>query len=46
MTKILPYSCEHAAQDDIYGRGNRLHNRVTKSENLWHCTVCKKERNA
>lgn len=44
MTKVLPCDCKHADQDDLYGRGNRLHNRVTKSEKTWRCTVCKKER--
>ena len=48
MTKILGCSCQHAAQDRLYGPGKRVHNFVTKkSDNTtttWRCTVCSTER--
>ena len=39
MTKILPCSCSHPYQDEIYGKGNRVHNWARKKE-AWRCTVC------
>jgi hypothetical protein len=46
-TKVLPCDCDHApkgvaGQDEIYGRGKRLHNRKNKAPSGWKCTVCGK----
>lgn len=38
-TKILPCFCKHGGQDEIYGKGMRLHNLAVKN-NGWRCTVC------
>ncbi len=36
---IRKCSCQHEAQDEIYGPGLRSHNRC---RNGWKCTVCDK----
>lgn len=48
-TKILSCDCEHAYQDELYGRGKRVHNLLGGSDRtspLWRCTVCQKKRQA
>lgn len=30
--------CKHEVQDELYGKGNRLH--VTDKKGVDHCTVC------
>jgi len=37
--------CDHAGQDAMYGKGNRVHNRCkpSNSEEWVRCTVCNKE---
>jgi hypothetical protein len=37
-TIILPCFCEHAAQDQLHGRNNRVHN--IAPDGLAYCTVC------
>ena len=47
MTTILSCTCTHAFQDQNYGKGKRLHNKVKqtdKTNRLWRCTICKKEK--
>jgi hypothetical protein len=40
-TVVLPCNCEHATQDEIYGKGRRLHNIApAKTGGLAYCTVC------
>jgi hypothetical protein len=44
-SKVLPCSCEHEYQDQIYGKKMRLHNAWGgRSFKGWRCTVCEKER--
>ena len=40
--KILRCACNHLFQDEIYGKGRRLHNphKVGASLIGYHCTVC------
>jgi hypothetical protein len=38
-TKALTCSCKHDVQDEIYGKGRRLHNFAEKKD-LFRCTVC------
>jgi len=38
-TSIRPCTCQHSAQNTIYGKGLRLHNEAPK-KNGWVCTVC------
>ena len=41
-TQVAPCKCKHTAQDDFYGKGNRLWNwgdKVTQTGG-WRCTVC------
>ena len=38
-SKIMPCSCQHQSQDEIYGKGMRLWNRMGDSDN-YRCTVC------
>jgi hypothetical protein len=38
-TKIASCNCEHKAQDEIYGKGNRVFNKTYK-DNAGRCTVC------
>ena len=48
--KILPCHCEHPYQDQLYGRGMRVHTRTKKESGgrneaklvEWRCTVCRK----
>ena len=44
MTKIMPCTCTHAAQDRLHGAGGRVHNRYLKSDGGWRCTVCGNEK--
>jgi hypothetical protein len=37
---VLPCTCQHAAQDQFHGKGNRVHNWAKKNGG-WRCTVCK-----
>ena len=41
---ILPCSCKHEQQDEMYGKGNRVHNNASgkdsKTSDRWRCTVC------
>ena len=38
----LPCACEHPYQDATYGKGVRVHNRMTKTTGTYRCTVCSK----
>ena len=38
-TKIKKCTCNHAYQDERYGKGMRLHNETGK-DGEWRCTVC------
>jgi hypothetical protein len=41
MIKILPCSCKHDAQDQMYGKGQRVHNPCgAKNKGQVRCTVC------
>ena len=44
VARVLRCDCEHAGQDKLHGRRLRVHNKMTKAENTWRCTVCKKEK--
>lgn len=45
-TKVLRCTCKHEFQDERYGRGKRLHNKLAdKATYDWRCTVCANERN-
>jgi hypothetical protein len=37
--KIMACSCQHPGQDEIYGKGMRLWNRLGDSDS-YRCTVC------
>ncbi len=43
-TKILPCKCEHKFQDERYGKGKRVHNKMkggsAKDVPKHRCTVC------
>lgn len=42
-TKIQPCTCQHAFQDERYGKGNRVMNPLKKGDKQQHrCTVCGK----
>ena len=36
-TKIFSCKCKHEAQDELYGKNMRLHNKTTSQ---YRCTVC------
>jgi len=39
-------TCKHKDQDDMNGKGKRVHNPTTKAtgtKTVYRCTVCKKE---
>ncbi len=38
-TKVLPCTCSHRAQDEMYGKGKRVMNWAKKASG-WRCTVC------
>lgn len=38
-SKIMTCSCQHASQDELYGKGLRLWNRLGESDS-YRCTVC------
>lgn len=42
MTRPLKCTCKHEYQDERYGKGIRLHNRIKMGTpaNGWRCTVC------
>jgi hypothetical protein len=40
-TDVRPCDCTHDSQDQIYGRGKRLHNLTANGAN---CTVCGKKK--
>jgi len=43
-TRVMPCSCRHVNQDEMYGKGQRLHNGTLKTPGSvvpgWRCTVC------
>ena len=43
---ILFCTCQHKYQDQKYGQGNRVHNRVPRKglPDAYRCTVCERER--
>lgn len=45
---ILSCSCEHKVQDEVWGKGMRVHNPCHPKESIrrWRCTVCLNERYA
>lgn len=43
MTKIIRCVCDHKSQDKMYGRGNRVGNKMTGKLGYYRCTVCSKE---
>lgn len=42
MAKILKCSCEHEGQDAMYGKFNRVFNKMEATDK-YRCTVCGKE---
>ena len=42
MSKVMNCTCEHEAQDKIYGKNQRLFNEAGKDGNKYRCTVCGK----
>lgn len=38
-SKIMPCQCSHSSQDEMYGPGMRLWNRLGDSDS-YRCTVC------
>ena len=38
-SKIMTCSCQHVGQDELYGKGLRLWNRLGESDS-YRCTVC------
>lgn len=38
-SKIMACSCQHSGQDELYGKGMRLWNRLGDSDS-YRCTVC------
>ena len=44
MTKIMPCTCTHAAQDRLHGAGRRVHNSYEKVPDGWRYTVCGAEK--
>lgn len=50
-TKVCPCFCAHPFQDQVYGKGMRLHNQAPgkggkQTPNRYRCTVCKSEKTA
>ena len=44
-TSIKKCNCQHKAQDEMYGKGMRVHNSMrTDKQNKWRCTVCGNEK--
>ncbi len=43
-TMIRDCDCKHAQQDQMYGKGQRVHNLAAKGRDFkgWRCTVCGK----
>lgn len=45
--KIAKCTCVHESQDQLHGKGNRVHNpaasKAGTSKTKWRCTVCGKE---
>ena len=44
---IIKCNCKHEEQDKFYGKGNRVHNQVTKTKGTsktYKCTVCGSEK--
>lgn len=39
---IRKCNCEHKTQDELHGKGNRVHNPTAKGK--LRCTVCKNEK--
>jgi len=40
---ILPCICQHKQQDELHGKGNRVHNKCKRRVpgwTPWRCTVC------
>ena len=42
---IIKCECKHEYQDQVYGKGNRIHNKVLKSQDMARCVVCQKINN-
>lgn len=40
---VLPCNCKNEAQDEIYGKGLRLHN-IAEGDGKAYCTVCQSPR--
>ncbi len=46
-TMVKKCDCKHEGQDELHGKGNRVHNETKKgkdSAKMYRCTVCSKER--
>ena len=44
MTRVMPCSCKHEQQDELYGKGRRVFNKTEKTPGeVWRCSVCRKE---
>lgn len=43
-TAVMSCTCQHQAQDALYGKGRRLHNLCGKQQDKYRCTVCKREK--
>jgi hypothetical protein len=42
-TKVMKCTCEHAYQDEKYGKKQRLHNKKAEKKG-YRCTVCATEK--
>lgn len=44
MSEVKPCDCQNKGQDEIHGKGMRVHNLGKKeSKTFWRCTVCGKQ---
>ncbi len=42
-TKVIFCGCENKGQDELHGKGNRVHNwagKINSGSGGWRCTVC------
>lgn len=39
VQEVRPCRCRHEFQDEVYGKGMRVH-RAARKEGDWRCTVC------
>jgi len=48
MTEVKDCNCKHEYQDEKYGKGKRVFNRMLRKKGegayFWRCTVCSKEK--